>query len=83
MVNILGQMEGTGKGEETMALVDICDGCFADTRLCPCSNEQNTTISKCPCAKCIVKMMCIVVCEQWQTYFLKWTNEQIERNRCG
>jgi hypothetical protein len=66
-----------------MTLVDICDGCFATTSTCPCGSEQNTTIMKCPCTQCIVKMMCDVVCEEWQMYWVKWTAARIERNKCG
>ena len=54
-----------------MTLNDPCQGCYADSKY---SCEHKTWNSNCPCANCIVKVICIETCDD----FTIFSNECID-----
>jgi hypothetical protein len=49
-----------------------CKGCIAESypHDCACDGEAD----KCPCAICIVKVVCKQICEEYEDAFEEWKN---------
>lgn len=70
------QVEKTGEKEMTES-IDNCKGCYYETQTCVVSlsniysHSCGYDSSKCPCRICLIKMMCMRRCEEFNTYFLE------------
>jgi len=42
-----------------------CNGCHIRTR---CEVREKYDVTFCPCHKCLLKMMCIDICETWKEF---------------
>ena len=52
----------------------ICDGC-RDYILKECSIPIIYNNKQCPCSTCLVKIMCVDLCDEFDSYYPLWFNK--------
>ncbi len=54
---------------------ELCKGCISYAGECTCGIEYQIASQICPCASCMVKMICDATCGEWMKYYLLMEND--------
>ena len=57
-----------------------CEGCYSyeeGDEIINCEIAPSNNISKCPCSRCLIKVMCKVGCDDFENYYDKFLKDRV------